>query len=1083
MKDIRTIHVEVQSKEESQNTNSGFVTSKRLVTVHLENGKTLELNEIRTIKCKKMVYIWDPKDKLFYRMVGLDQGMLNSDLHLQNGMTKEEQNSKRTIYGSNEINIPVQGILTLFVLEALTPFYIFQVFSVLLWVAENYLYYGIAIVIMSIYGISSSIIQTRTNQRNLKGTVFTEDTVTVCRGSNFFEDIKTSELVPGDLIAIPSEGCKMQCDAVLLKGNCIVNESLLTGESVPVHKTSLANDNNYYRVTEDSNNTLFSGTTVLQTKFCGNRETLALVLRTGYLTTKGELVRSMLYPPPADFKFDQDSYKFIGILVVIAMLGFFYTVVTKLSRKLPFIDIAIKALDLVTIAIPPALPIAMTVGKLYAIDRLKKNNIYCINSKVINVSGSVDCVCFDKTGTLTEDELDMWGVLPVNNNKFDLPIKDIASMRVEIPLYKGMLTCHSLSIIDGKLCGYPLDLKMFNSTTWIYKKYCNDDSKGKLLIPEAIVYPNHPITDNSTYDIQIYAQFPFISSLQRTSVICKDSSEGSCFEIFCKGSPEAIVMLSNPKTVPDDIFLKLKMFTTKGYRVIAMGTRTLNVEESEVPKFSREDIEKDLIFSGLIILENRLKVQTAGTIKTLKNAGVKIKMITGDNIQTAVSVGKECGIVDKNSSIVEVLVTNSLKEGPKIRYNSFDRDSYKVSKSIREGYFHEMRDVEIICKKYQFVVTGNSWANIIEHFPRSIPHIIKKGIVFARMSSHQKQQLIEELKNIGYYVAMCGDGANDCAALKAAHLGISLSEAEASIAAPFTSKQHNISCVSMVIREGRAALLTSFGVFKFIVCGSLAEFFCTVILYGIDCNLSSMQFLFMDIFLQLNLATFFGNTEACEKLHHKAPLNSILSFVPLMSMTLFMLLSVGFQIFAFYFIRTFSWYKPFSYVSHVTDISMCQENFSTFVISMFQYITMAIVFSKGKPYRQPLYTNKKFTSVLIVTTLICIYITLIPPSWVVQALEINLPTDLDIRIQLLIMASVNLILALLLEEVIVDLIIGKMIYPRFKHYHKSIKYEKNVDVVDFPNKKTVIKNVNECKNDVKLNDKLSKEDKYIVTRC
>lgn len=63
-----------------------------------------------------------------------------------------------------------------------------------------------------------------------------------------------------------------------------------------------------------------------------------------------------------------------------------------------------------------------------------------------------------------------------------------------------------------------------------------------------------------------------------------------------------------------------------------------------------------------------------------------------------------------------------------------------------------MRDVEIICKKYQFVVTGNSWANIIEHFPRSIPHIIKKGIVFARMSSHQKQQLIEELKNIGYYV-------------------------------------------------------------------------------------------------------------------------------------------------------------------------------------------------------------------------------------------------------------------------------------------------------------------------------------------
>lgn len=329
--------------------------------------------------------------------------------------------------------------------------------------------------------------------------------------------------------------------------------------------------------------------------------------------------------------------------------------------------------------------------------------------------------------------------------------------------------------------------------------------------------------------------------------------------------------------------------------------------------------------------------------------------------------------------------------------------------------------------------------------------------------------------------AMCGDGANDCAALKAAHLGISLSEAEASIAAPFTSKEPNISCVSMIIREGRAALLTSFGVFKFIVCGSLAEFFCTIILYGIDCNLSSMQFLFMDIFLQLNLATFFGDTKACEDLYHKPPLTSILSFLPIMSMVLFMFLSVGFQIFGFYFVRSFSWYKPFVLVSHVADVSKCHENFSTFVISMFQYITMAILFSKGKPYRQPLYTNKKFTGVLLLTTLICCYITLIPPSWVVGVLDFNLPPEFDARIQLLMIAGVNLVLAFLVEEILVDVILQKMIYPRFKQYRKSLKSDVRFEEVDVKTiKQTVIKSVKEYKNGQNGN---MTEDKYIVTKC
>lgn len=125
--------------------------------------------------------------------------------------------------------------------------------------------------------------------------------------------------------------------------------------------------------------------------------------------------------------------------------------------------IILESLDLITVVVPPALPAAMTVGHMYAQNRLGKRDIYCITPRCINVSGSVDCVCFDKTGTLTEDGMDMWGIVPVRNNHFHLPVKDVGNLAVDDELCRAMVTCHSLTIIDGKLSGDPLDLKVYAS--------------------------------------------------------------------------------------------------------------------------------------------------------------------------------------------------------------------------------------------------------------------------------------------------------------------------------------------------------------------------------------------------------------------------------------------------------------------------------------------------------------------------------------------------------------------------------------------------------------------------------------------
>lgn len=116
------------------------------------------------------------------------------------------------------------------------------------------------------------------------------------KGDSFTtETVSTEMLVSGDVIEIPSHGCTMHCDAVLLTGNCILNESMLTGESVPVTKTALPNTQCIkYDPKEHSRHTLFCGTQVIQTRYFGDEKVLAAVVRTGFSTAKGNIIEYLL---------------------------------------------------------------------------------------------------------------------------------------------------------------------------------------------------------------------------------------------------------------------------------------------------------------------------------------------------------------------------------------------------------------------------------------------------------------------------------------------------------------------------------------------------------------------------------------------------------------------------------------------------------------------------------------------------------------------------------------------------------------------------------------------------------------------
>jgi len=129
--------------------------------------------------------------------------------------------------------------------------------------------------------------------------------------------------------------------------------------------------------------------------------------------------------------------------------------------------------------------------------------------------------------------------------------------------------------------------------------------------------------------------------------------------------------------------------------------------------------------------------------------------------------------------------------------------------------------------------------------------MLTKGVIFARMSPDEKAELVERLQSLGYTVAFCGDGANDCGALKAADVGVSLSEAEASVAAPFTSRSPDISCMVDIIKEGRAALVTSFSCFKYMALYSMIQFTTVTLVSRMRCVVARFGLLTVALLLRV----------------------------------------------------------------------------------------------------------------------------------------------------------------------------------------------------------------------------------------
>ena len=982
---------------------------------------------------------------------------------------------QRLIFGQNVIDVARKPIPQLLLDVVLHPFNVFQIAGIIIWLTQDYeLYAGVIFILTSISAITTLIENRMTTERMRKMARF-ECSVSVLRAGRWLR-LRSPELLPGDLVMLSGDDDldMFPFDGIILNGDALVDECLLTGESIPVVKEAVADEDELFAILNDPSiepahqiglkSVLFSGTKLVRARARHNRPAVALVIRTGFLTAKGSLVQSILFPRPNSFRFYRDSMIFIGILSVIAALGFICSLISLIYLKPGLYYIITRTLDLITVVVPPALHTTMTIGTIFAIQRLKRVGIYCISPPRINVCSRINFMCFDKTGTLTEEGLDVLGVMPASQNRFGDFFTDRrqipqASLNPEAPpLSQLMACCHSLQRVHRELIGDPLDLKMFEFSGWsmddphsltadALQHSTNEDIVPTIVRPpgssptnfDALLASN-AATKTTTQagarrppaEIAIIKCFEFSAALRRMSVICRmacltspdASASSSDMAVLCKGSPESIQSICLPDTIPAEYNSAMAEYAHQGYRVLACAGKYLrSFSWARAQKIPRESVESELCFLGFIIFENKLKLQTAPVISVLHAARITTIMCTGDNVLTAVCVSRACGIVPRNSLIFIPSLTTNGDASKAIAWECVDDKRTVLDQQSLTPLTFSNAPVVLAC-------TGDVLDTILERMsPEWISRLLSSCRIFARMSPAQKQILVElfqKQKNLNGHadvcIGFCGDGANDCGALRAADVGISLSQAEASVAAPFTSKVADIRCVVNVIQEGRASLVTSFAAFKYMALYSMTQFTSLVFLYSYASTLADWQFVYVDLLMVLPLGLLMTRFETSKQLASEPPNARLISPEVIVSILGQTAIQAVIQATGYLFTVRLEGHSPPVVMPKSANIESA-ENTSIFFLSTFIYVTLSLVYSSGRPHRRSWYWPfYAWCLVMFIANTIVLFYDFEYLTELLQLVQDVVP--LDHRYRLGALAILHFVLAFIAEKAFFPLIAG-----------------------------------------------------------
>ena len=653
---------------------------------------------------------------------------------------------------------------------------------------------------------------------------------TVLRNNGKKTIIPSVELVVGDVVLLKS-GDKVPADIRLVKARELkIDESSLTGESVPVEKNGnlmLKQDT----LLADRRNMAYAGTLITY------GHGLGIVVEIGDNTETGKISESISSAvelmTPLSRKLSTLTKLLLYIIGGFAALTFAIGILQAHS----LIDMFMSSVALAVAAIPEGLPAALTITLSIGVHRMAKKNAIIRKLSAVETLGSTTVICSDKTGTLTENQMTVTeimagenlykvsgiGYLPEgeitflntisllknankNDNSFSIPRTDNNILKDFSYNNNVLVEC----ILAGLLCNDSQLIKNESMGQWQIK---GDPTEGALIVLAKKIGLNESDIHKKFPRIDI---IPFESELQYMATMHNVNLEynnNKSKVIYVKGALEKILHkcnlilfdLQNKVSETEDNSVRIELssqiankiikeseeMAKRGLRIIAFAKREINNEK--ITNLKHELLEDNLIFLGFVAMIDPPRQESIESINSCHSAGIKVKMITGDNLHTAVAIAKQLGLgYDSNISNFQ-----------DIYYN--EKVNRIINIECKNSEYFDEHDNKIIPnpKRQVNALTGQELKNYSE---LDLIDVVEKTDIFARVSPDQKLSLVKALQSKGQIVAMTGDGVNDAPALKQADIGIAMGITGTDVAkeaADMILTDDNFSSIKSAIEEGR----------------------------------------------------------------------------------------------------------------------------------------------------------------------------------------------------------------------------------------------------------------------------------------
>lgn len=554
--------------------------------------------------------------------------------------------------------------------------------------------------------------------------------------------ISSRELVPGDLVLL-SSGDKVPADLRLIEIRDLqVDESALTGESVPVEKalqpleadTPLA----------ERTNMVYTGSLVTFGQGRGIVVGIGEMTETGHLSQL--IQQSATIETPLTRKIDKFSKTLLYVIVGLAT----FTFAVGIAQGFSWIEVFKAAVALVVSAIPEGLPAILTVTLAIGVSQLAKHHAIIRKLPAIETLGSTTVICSDKTGTLTENqmtvqEIDAGGRRYRVSGGGYAPAGEISLNGHTIDLAKTPALYECLQA--GLLCNDShLEVQDRN---WMV---VGSPTEGALI---AAAHKAGLSSDKLEQALPRLDTLPFESQFQYMATLHHSHPQRL---IYVKGSVETILQRCHQMLDEDGEATTLHLapieqtvasMAKKGLRVLAFARKAVPVAQSSI---GHADLEQDLVFLGLQGMIDPPRPEAIQAIESCRSAGIQVKMITGDHAKTAAAIAQQMGL-------------------------------------------NPTKDVAVF--------TGQELAQLDE---QGLANAVEQSNVFARVAPEQKLRIVEALQSKGEIVAMTGDGVNDAPALKQADIGVAMGITGTEVtkeAADMILTDDNFASIAAAVEEGR----------------------------------------------------------------------------------------------------------------------------------------------------------------------------------------------------------------------------------------------------------------------------------------